>query len=50
MFPKYTSGPVSRVIDRNAKEYTKVAEAFYRRDWKTVQAALSIKEFKDVSC
>ncbi len=48
-YPKYTSGAVTRVVERNAKEYVKVAEAFIREDWKTVRNTIGVKEFKDVS-
>ena len=48
-FPKYTSGAVNRVIERNAQEYTKLAKAFEARDWATVKAAEGKAEFIDVS-
>jgi COP9 signalosome complex subunit 3 len=48
-YPKYTAGVVTRVVERNAKEYVKLAEAFIREDWKTVRGCVGVKEFKDVS-
>lgn len=48
-FPKYISGAVSRTVDKYAKEYVKLAEAFTRSDWGAVRGFIGAKEFKDVS-
>lgn len=48
-FPKYTAGVVTRVVEKNAKEYVKLAEAFIKEEWVTVRSAVATKEFKDVS-
>ncbi|CAD6585881.1 MAG: hypothetical protein TREMPRED_004269 [Tremellales sp. Tagirdzhanova-0007] len=37
-FPKYTSGAVNRIIERNAQAYTKLAKAFEAKDWAAVTA------------
>ena len=36
-FPKYTSGAVTRIIDRQAAEYTKLANAFARGEFENVR-------------
>ncbi|GFZ42819.1 hypothetical protein JCM24511_00537 [Saitozyma sp. JCM 24511] len=46
-FPRYTSGTISRMIDRNAKEYTKLGKAFESHDWKIVREAAASKEFAE---
>jgi hypothetical protein len=48
-FPRYTSGTITRMIDRNAKEYTKLGKAFESHDWKIVREAAASKEFAEVS-
>lgn len=47
-FPKYISGAVNRVIERNAPEYTKLAKAFEAKDWTAVRAAEGKAEFAEV--
>ncbi len=47
-FPKYTHSSVTRAIERNAQEYTKLAKAFEARDWTAVKAAEGKAEFTNV--
>ena len=42
------SSPVSRIIERNAETYTKLAKAFEALDWPAVKAAEANTEFKEV--
>ncbi len=48
-FPKYTSRAVTRMVERNAQEYTKLAKAFEAKDWAAAKVAEGKAEFAKVS-
>lgn len=47
-FPKYTSGTVTRAIDKQAQAYVKLAQAFEARNWDSVKEASKAKIFVEV--